>query len=76
MRNEGRYRKSVAQIFALLGAWAFTLGYALWGVYRGMSLFSLAVRLPILFGMVYGLLFAYLFWVMRHVTQGRSGESS
>ncbi|MBC7217534.1 MAG: hypothetical protein H5U36_05135 [Candidatus Caldatribacterium sp.] len=77
MRDEGKRRRSVAQLFALLGAWAFTLGYAVWGVFRGMSLFALAVRLPILFGVVYGLLFAYFFWIMRHgVPQNESGESS
>lgn len=77
MRDERRYRRGLAQLFALLGGWIFALGYALWGVLRGMSLFALAVRLPILFGLVYGLLFAYFFWLMRHgIPQNGSGESS
>jgi len=77
MRDIKRYRKNLAQIFALLGAWIFALGYAIWGVLRGMSLFTLAIRLPILFGVVYGLLFAYFFWIMRHgVSEKESGESS
>ncbi|MEN3184072.1 MAG: hypothetical protein ABDK93_03650 [Atribacterota bacterium] len=77
MRDEKRYRRSLAQLFALLGGWAFALGYAVWGVLRGMSLFALAIRLPLLFGVVYGLLFAYFFWIMRQgMPQGESGETS
>ncbi|WP_438316667.1 hypothetical protein ACP6EK_01065 [Candidatus Caldatribacterium sp. SIUC1] len=77
MRDEGRYRKNLAQLFALLGAWAFVLGYAVWGILRGMSLWALSVRLPILFGVVYALLFAYFFWIMRQgIPQDKTGESS
>lgn len=77
MRDERRYRKGLAQLFALLGGWAFTLGYAIWGMLRGMSLFTLAIRLLILFGVVYGLLFAYFFWIMRQgMPQSGSGETS
>lgn len=77
MRDEKRYRKNLAQLFALLGGWVFALGYTIWGVLRGMSLLALAIRLPILFGVVYGLLFAYFFWIMRQgIPQDESGETS
>ncbi|WP_017873350.1 hypothetical protein [Candidatus Caldatribacterium saccharofermentans] len=77
MRDERRYRRSLAQLFALLGAWAFVLGYVLLGILRGMSLWALSVRLPVLFGVVYALLFAYFFWIMRQgIPQDKTGESS
>lgn len=77
MRDEEKHRKRVAQLFALLGGWVVTLGYAVWGMLRGMSLLGLAIRVLLLFGVTYGLLFAYFFWIMRHgVPRENSGERS
>jgi len=60
-----------------LGPGRLSWGMCLLGILRGMSLWALSVRLPVLFGVVYALLFAYFFWIMRQgIPQDKTGESS